>query len=50
LFYLKSYKLVIPDVKNDVIQGEGLLGKNDITWGKLTALARHPTRKVNKAN
>jgi hypothetical protein len=24
-------------------------GKNDITGGKLTALAGHPTKKVNKA-
>ncbi len=42
--------MVIPDEnKNDAIQGAGYLGKNSVTWGKLTALACHPTRKVNKA-
>jgi hypothetical protein len=41
--FVERERLSIPDVKNDVIQGEGLLGKNDITWGKLTALACHPT-------
>ncbi len=25
------------------------MGKNDVTWGKLTALVCHPTKKVNKA-
>jgi hypothetical protein len=36
-------------VKNYIIQGEGLLSKNDITWDKQTDLTCNPTRKVNKA-
>jgi hypothetical protein len=33
---------------NSAIQGPGWLGKNCITWGKLTALACHPTKKLTK--
>jgi hypothetical protein len=34
--------------KNDFIHWAGYLGKNDSLEGKETALACHPTRKVNK--
>jgi hypothetical protein len=41
--------LVIPGVnKNDIFHGAAKLGKNDITWGQLTALVCHPAKKVNK--
>ncbi len=45
----KIGQLFLMLTKSDAIQGEGQLGKNDITWGKLTALVCHPTKKVNKA-
>jgi hypothetical protein len=35
--------------KNDVIQGASKLGKNNVTWGKLTAPVCHLTKKENKA-
>jgi len=31
------------------LRGAGKLGKNGVSWGKLTVLACHPTKKVNKA-
>ncbi len=34
---------------NDIIQGASQLGQNDVTWGKLTALAYHLSKRVNKA-
>jgi hypothetical protein len=34
--------------KNDITQGAGWLGKNDILRDKLIALACHPKEKVNK--
>ncbi len=47
---INSFIVLAPDVhKNDVIQGAGQTGKNNINWGKLTALAGLPTKKVNKA-
>ncbi len=35
--------------KNDFIQGASQLGQNDVIRGTLTALAWHPTKKINKA-
>ncbi len=35
--------------KNDVIRGQANQAKNDVTWGKLTALVCHPTKRVSKA-
>jgi hypothetical protein len=48
---LYSDRLVlIPDVnKNDVIQGQAIQAKMTSPGGKLTALARHSAKKVNKA-
>jgi hypothetical protein len=38
--------LVTPKLtKNDIIQGTGLLGRNDITRGQVTALACHRNKK-----
>jgi hypothetical protein len=42
--------LVIPDVnKNDVFQGQASQAKMTSSGGKLTALACHSAKKVNKA-
>jgi hypothetical protein len=35
--------------QNDVIQGAGKVCKNDNTWGKLTELVCHQTKKVNNS-
>jgi len=42
-------RLVIPYVKNDIIQGSGYQGKNDITWGQAESTSIPPDQKVNKA-
>jgi hypothetical protein len=39
---------LLTQTKNDFTQGPGSLSKNDVTWGKVTALVCHPTKKVNK--
>jgi hypothetical protein len=47
---LLSDRLVIPDVnKNYVIQGQASQAKMTSPGGKLTALACHSAKKVNKA-
>jgi hypothetical protein len=33
--------------KNDVIQGAGLLGNNDITWGQAKNFGVTPNQKLN---
>ncbi len=44
---LQRYRLVTPVEKNDVIQGAGQLGQNDITWGqaKGTGMSNDPKNK-----
>jgi hypothetical protein len=47
---LQRDRLVIRDVnKNDVIRGQASWAKMTSPEGKLTAMACHPTKKVNKA-
>ncbi len=35
--------------KNDIIQGEGQVGKNDNTWGKASIIGVPRIKQVNKA-
>ncbi len=47
---LQRDRLDVPNVnKNDIIQGTGKLGKNDVTWGQAKSTAVPPDQKVNKA-
>jgi hypothetical protein len=41
-------RLLIPDVNKKMtsFRGAGKLGQFDVTWGKLTTLASHLTKKV----
>jgi hypothetical protein len=41
--------LVIPDLKNNAIQGAGLLGQSDIPWGQANSSGIPPSQKSIKA-
>jgi hypothetical protein len=41
--------MILVVYKNDVIRGKASWAKMMSPWGKLIALACHPTKKVNKA-
>jgi hypothetical protein len=41
-------RLVITDVKNDIIKRAGLLGKNDVAWGQANSTGMPPNQKVKK--